>query len=111
MIKSALKPNYFNPIRELSTLKSELEASKTGVDKDDQFLYNLQTTKGWEVLDEFIEGIKKDLNDRIKSQMEQGVSFEIIGQTTVMVQLCNEVLTRIQDKVSDAVESVETKNE
>lgn len=74
---------------------------------DDQFLYNLQSTKGWEILDEFIDGIKKDLNDKIKLQMEQGVSFEIIGQTTVMVQLCNEVLTKIQDKVNDSVEAIE----
>jgi hypothetical protein len=106
-MKTAIKSNYFTPLRELRTLKSDLQAQKSGVSPEDQYLSDMRATKGWEILNEFIDNIKIDLDQMIKNLLEDGASYEVIGQKTIVKELTTEVLDRIQNKVNDANDAIE----
>ena len=108
-MKTSIKPdNYFSTVRQLRTLKTEEEARKSGKSPDDQAIHDMGATKGWELLNGYIDSLKRDLDDLIKGLMEQGASYEVIGQKTIVKELCKEMLERIQQKVQDATESIET---
>ena len=109
-MKTSIRPSsYFDPVRELRTLKSESEAKEKGIDTEDQFIGDMGMTKGWKILDEFIDRIKDDLDKSVRLLMEQGASREVIGDRTIVKELCKEVLDRVQNKVYDAVESISGK--
>ncbi len=106
MVKQAIKPNFFTEYRQISTLKTEKK-------KDDQdlHLHSLSNHKGWEILNKFIDGLKKDLDNLVSARMESGASFDEIGQKMLIVSLVKEYLTKIQNKVEDAREEVEPRGE
>jgi hypothetical protein len=101
VVKTAIKPNYFRDFRELSTLTTEKKAD------EDIHLHKLAETAGWGILTRFIDDLKEDLDKLIKARMESGATFEEIGQKSIMVAICKEYLTKIQNKVYDAHEAIE----
>ncbi len=103
----ALKPNYFADFRRIPSLKTRELVEKGEADPEEAILHSLAGHGGWALLKNYIQQVKDDLDSIIWSQMEQGANFESIGQKTVTVQLCKEVLTKIINKVEDARESVD----
>lgn len=101
-MKTALKPDYYSDFRTIKTLKD-----KPKVDEDERDISLMGKTRGWLLINDFIENIKTDLDLIVIQLMEQGADFNIIGQKTVVKEICKEMLERIQTKVKDSKEAVE----
>jgi hypothetical protein len=97
VVKTAIRPNYFKDFREISTLKNEKE-------KDDQDIHldSLSNQAGWKILSEYIDNLKLELDKLVQLRMEEGATYEEIGQKSIIVSICKEYLTKIQNKVNDA---------
>jgi hypothetical protein len=104
----ATKPDYFTDFRALRTLKEKQEAEKQGVDLEERELFTLSQMPGWGYLKTFIEDTQKELDEMIKTLMEQGASFEVIGQKTVTKELAKEILQKVINKVEYARETIES---
>ena len=106
MKAQALKPSFFIP-----PTKKDKEAEKQGASDEERALSTLSETKGWTVLEEFIQGLLKDLDNVNATTIASGATFEEIGKNTVVVNMAKEVINRITTKVSDAKEATEKVNE
>ena len=105
MSNQATRPDYFAGIK--STLTSEGELKEKGIDLEDNDLAAMSVHRGWKVLREYIDNMVSDLDNITKAQMQEGKSFEEIGQNAIVTQLAKEFLTKIIHKVDDAKEAVE----
>jgi hypothetical protein len=106
MKAQALKPSFFN-----LPSKKDKEAEKIGASDEERALSTLSETKGWVVLEEFIQGLLKDLDSVNATAIASGATFEEIGKNTVVVNMAKEVINRIITKVTDAKEATERVNE
>ena len=98
----AIRPSYFADFRELSSLKTEKKP-----DDQDIHLSNLAKSKGWQILQEYIDDLIKSLDNMVLELMNQGASFDLIGQKTVAKEIAKELLNRVKYKVLDAKEALE----
>lgn len=73
---------------------------------EERQLAHLANSDGWVVLAKYIEELNTDLSNINKSMMGKGASFEEIGRNAVIVQLAQELLEKIVQKVEDAREAV-----
>ncbi len=105
MVKTAIRPSYFEDIKNLSSLKTETDnPNQEELDKEEA-LANLCDHKGYLVLKEFIDDLIGDLDIMIVNLMEQGAAFDVIGQKTVVKELCKEMLIKVKNKAEDAREA------
>lgn len=74
---------------------------------EEKYLAALAHSDGWQVLNKYIQQLSSDLRNINKQMMERGASFDEIGKNAVVVELADELLTKIIQKVEDARESVE----
>ena len=101
ILGKAIRPNYLKEIRELGSLKTEKK------DDQDIHLYNLSNHKGWKILNKFINNLKDNLDNINKLKIENGASFEEVGQNSIVITLTKEYLTLVQNKVNDARSEIE----
>jgi hypothetical protein len=101
--KSAIKPSLFN----IQAFKATEEADKKGVTEEEQHLYSLSGTKGWEIVSEYAKRVMAELDEANNLAISNGVPFEEIGKNTVIISLAKNIVDRILNIVSDAKEACE----
>jgi len=99
---SAIKPVNFN-IPALEALK------RKGRDftAEEQQLTTMSRSAGWKVLVKHFDQVKNELNDVNKQAISNGASFEKIGQNTLVISTAQDIITRLLNKVQDAVDACE----
>ena len=103
MTKQALRPDYF--ISKLPSFQNDVEADKKGATEEEKQLYALAQTKGWKVLSEYFENILDELDNLNAVAIEQGASFDVIGQNTVIVNMAKGIIKKMLNKVNDAIDA------
>lgn len=102
-MKSAIKPNHFNILDIPAIKQADIEETMS---QDTKALSDLSHTRGWEVLEGFIDSIVSDLDQMTINQMQQGVGFDEIGRSTVVKEITKDVLRRIKNRVRDSADSI-----
>ena len=106
---NAIKPNFF--FNNMPSLQiNDIEADKKGATEEEKAIYAMTQTKGWLITKEYIDNLYKDLNQVNKVAIESGASLEEIGRNTVVVSLTQDILDKLLNRVSDAVDAC-TQNE
>lgn len=103
--RQAIRPNFFKEFRDIGTLTTKVDSDD--FKDEDGYLYNLSVTRGWQVLNDYIISLGKQLDDLHRTKMESGADFEAIGQNAVVVELAKEFLLKIITKVDDAKQAFE----
>lgn len=95
---TAIHPDYFKDFRKVVSDQREepLEI------KEEKALSDLSDLAGWKVLKEFINDLKGGLDKLLSSAMENGATYEEIGQKTIVVTLAKSYLNQIIERVDDA---------
>jgi hypothetical protein len=101
---TALRPDFFN---NLPTVVKQTQAKIKGVTEEEQHLYNLSNSAGWKILEEYARGLIKDLDNVTDMAMAQGLSLEEIGRNALVANLSKGVISRVLQRVEDAVEVCE----
>ena len=101
MKKVAIKPE-FRP-----NIAKEEEIKKTGATDEEKALYSMSGSKGWRILEEYIDDQIHALDNINEKAMEVGQNFEEIGKNTVISSLAKKIIERILNKVADAKEACE----
>src|SRR5687768_11552067 len=68
-------------------------------DPEEASIYTVSRSAGWEHIKEYIAELQKELDQMVLILMEQGASFEEIGQKTLVKEVTKAYLQRILDKV------------
>lgn len=103
-MKEAIKPDFF--FKNLPSIQqADNEAEKKGANEEERAIFAMSQSKGWLILKETITGLYKDLNEVNKTAIQAGASLAEIGQNTVVVSLTQDLIDKILNKVSDAVEA------
>ncbi len=100
----ALRPNLYSDVQNIIIQK---KAQENGVHPDDQAIYALSQTRGWELLKAYIDSLKENLKSFQKEAMASGMSWEEIGKRTLLIELTNDTLDQIITKVDDSKDAVE----
>lgn len=101
----AIRPSAFIDYKQVV---EKVENKKTpDLQVETKHLAQIGNMDGWEVLKTYISELRADLNNLNKQMIGRGASFEDIGKNAVIVELADELLTKIVNKVEDARESVE----
>lgn len=102
-MSDAVKPNFFTAL----PVVEERQIESTEATDEEKALATLSRSKGWKVLSGFIREISDGL-DRVNTQaMTSGAPLEEIGRNTVVIAMAKDIISKIQNKVTDAVEAVE----
>ena len=99
----ALRPDFL--IKNMPAM----QASTTGEGPTDEekALAVLTTATGWRNFVAFKDELVEDMQKANKAAIGQGLSFEQIGQNTLIISMATDIIDRLFNKVSDAVEVVE----
>ena len=101
--QAAIRPDSFVDYRQIIE-RAKPQPKEPELIEEKQ-LAALAESDGWHVLKKYITELQTDLGNINKSMMERGASFDEIGKNAVIVQLANELLLKIVQKVSDAAEA------
>lgn len=96
----AIKPDVFQSFTDID--KRTVKEKRAEMDEDDIALSALSNTRGWQVLNEYIEHLKAEMDSLITVAVSNGSSFEDVGKLTVVANLAKEKLYAIQRKVTDS---------
>lgn len=102
-MKTAITPDFF--FNSLPSMQADTEAAKKGATDEERALFALKQMKGWTVLKDYIENMYKDLNEVNKTAIASGASLEEIGRNAIVVNLVQEIIEKILNKVLDATEA------
>lgn len=100
---NAIKPDFFVNV---PSLQKQNEAS-TEVSDEEKALYAMSVTAGWKIFSDMASNLKTELDTMTKEAVLNGMPLEEIGRMTVVTSLAQEAVTRLLNRVSDAVEAVE----
>lgn len=103
MARKALRPNYFGDFREITTV-----AEPKKKEDEDIHLHKLSESAGWGILNGYIDNLKSALDNLLTERMEAGATKEELGDKLIAVTLTKEFLSKVQNKVQDAREAVES---
>jgi len=98
--KTALKPDVFQSFSDID--KRTIKEKREEMDEDDIALSSLSNTRVWQVLNEYIEHLKSEMDELITVAVASGNDFEAIGRLTVLVNLAKEKLYAVQQRVADS---------
>jgi len=101
----ALRPDFF--ISNMPHLVADKEAEKKGATEEERSLYSLSKSHGWKILAEYIDNILEDLDNYNGKAIEQGATFDVLGQNAVVINLTKSLIKRVLNKVDDAREACE----
>lgn len=102
---TAPKPDVFLSFQDIG--KNDGVERKKGKDPDDIALHALSGTKGWVVLEKYIEHLKSEMDRLVATLIAEGGSFEDVGRVTVVSNLAKEKLDDIIKRVGDARDAIE----
>ena len=102
---TALKPDFF--MANMPSLVADKVAEKKGATEEERLLYSLSKSGGWRVLEGFIQEVVNDLDKINEVAIENGATFDVVGQNAVVINLAKAIIKRIPTKVEDAKEACE----
>ena len=103
-MNQAIRPDSFVDYRKVIE-QAKPKTEEKGLIEERQ-LAHLANSDGWVVLRDYINELDENLNKLNKQMMERGASFEEIGKNAVIVQLAQELLQKIVQKVADANDAI-----
>ncbi len=103
-MKQAIKSDSFVDFRKVI---EKTKPPKDELDIAEKRFAHLAGTEDWKELKKYIDSLKESMNGLNKTMMEKGAEWEDIGKNAVIVQLANDLLSKIVTKVEDAKEAVE----
>lgn len=98
--KAAVRPDVFASFSDID--KRTLEEKQKELDSEDIALSRLAGHDGWRVLNEYIDFLKREMDNLVAELISSGGSFEDVGRVTVVANLAKEKLYAIQKRVQDA---------
>ncbi|NCN26000.1 hypothetical protein GW915_00340 [bacterium] len=101
-MKTAIKPNFFVNVPSL-----EKSVSVEGVTEEENALYAMSKTAGWKVFKDMASRVTLELNNINKVAISQGLPLDEIGRNAIVVNLAQEVIEKLLNRVADAEESCE----
>ena len=106
-MKNAIKPDFF--FKSIPSLQENDDmATKVGATENEKQLFALSQSKGWIILKEHIETLYRELNDVNKTAIGSGASLEEIGRNAIVVNITQEILEKILNKVQDSADVCNT---
>lgn len=104
-MNTSIKPDYFKDFREAQIPKEAVTADQA--EKEEQLMADLSQTGAWNYLKKYILDLNDVLDSLVKASMENGASYEEIGQKTIVSELAKSFLLRVVEKVEDARTALE----
>lgn len=101
MDNSTLKPNFYSDFQSLDVFK-EAEAAKDTLPPEEKELVEMSKTKGWSLIKTYIKDIQLEMDQMVTQAMQQGATYEEIGQRTIVKDLTKFALERVLAKVQEA---------
>lgn len=101
----ALKPDFF--LKNIPSLLRDQEAEKKGATDEERDLYAMSQTRGWQIFNEFSSRVVSELDSVNKLAISQGASLEEIGRNAIVINLSQDVISKLLNKVADAIEACE----
>lgn len=102
-MKTAITPDYF--FKQMPSIReADKEAEKKGASEEERMIFAMTQMKGWLILREYIETLSGELNEVNRTAIQNGASLEEIGRNTVVVSLTQDIISKILNKASDAIE-------
>jgi hypothetical protein len=99
----ALRPNF---LTESLTPVQETQ-NESPVSEEEKHLYALSKHAGWKVLNGFIDSELAQLDAKNMEAIASGMSFEQLGYNSVVLAQVKTIITRLKDRIKDAVEAIE----
>lgn len=103
-MNQAIRPDAFVDYRVV--IEQSKKTTEDAGEIEQRQLASLANSDGWVVLHAYIKDLETELGNINKTMMERGASFEDIGKNAVIVQLAQELLTKIVQKVDDANDAI-----
>lgn len=104
MPKTAIKPNFFINVPALA----KVQASESVTDEE-KSLYAMSKTSGWVIFKKIAEDTVLQLGNVNKAAIAQGLPLEEIGRNAIVVNLAQEAIERLLNRVIDISEAIEKK--
>ena len=101
---SAIKPNFI----QIPALEAE-KRKKKGVSTEEQQLYTLSKSAGWKIMVKYAENTQKDLEAVNREAISSGATFEEIGKNALVINMAQDIIRRLLNKVTDAVDACNEK--
>jgi hypothetical protein len=101
MAKIATRPDF---MANFPSLKQQEEAKKTGATDEEQKLYGMTLTTGWEVFSKYIDQLISELDQLNDNAIAQGANYEEIGKNTLVISLTKGLIKKLMNRVDDATE-------
>jgi len=101
---TAIKPDFFHNVPAMKAV----EDKKGEVTGEETALYAMSKSAGWKIFEGFMTDASAQLDNINKEAIAGGQPLEEIGRNAIVVNLAQEAIKRLLDKVSDAVEAVES---
>ena len=102
MTKQALRPEFF---AKLPSFQKDADAKKGGATDEEQQLYTMGRSKGWQVLTEYLNRVSEELDEMNAGAIANGAGFEEIGQNAIIINSTKAIVKRAFAKVDDATEA------
>lgn len=102
-VKPAIRPS--SPFATLPTFVRDQQAQKKGVAEEEIILAGMAESKGWQIIEEFIDSILDDLDQVNEAAIASGAKFAEIGRNTLVISMTKGIIKKITDKVADAKEA------
>lgn len=110
-MRDAIKTDFFfksiPSLQENDSTATKGDSPK-GATENEKQLFALSQTKGWAILKEHVETLYRELNDVNKGAIASGASLEEIGRNAIVVNITQEIIEKILNKVSDSAEACNT---
>ena len=101
-VKTAIKPSMFTHVPALSKAQDA-----KGVTDEEKALYAMSVTSGWKVFEGIARDVKEQLNNINREAIASGAPMEEIGKNALVVNLAQDAITKLLNRVEDAVEACE----
>jgi hypothetical protein len=99
----ALRPDFL--IKNMPSMQSGRTGD--GPTEEEKGLAAMANTNGWTYFKDFKNELLMEMNKINREAIGSGMSFEQIGQNTLIINMVTDIVERLFNKVSDAVEVVE----
>ena len=105
MVKQAMRPEFFS---KLPSAKRSEELDKKGITDEEQFLYGLSQTAGWDVFTKKKDVLLREMDSLQEAAIASGVSKEEIGENAIIINMARGVINRLWKFIDDSKETCES---
>ena len=106
---TAIHPDYFKDFREAQVIKQATTADEA--EKEERLMADLAVTGTWAHLKKYIIDLTEMIDSLVDQSMNEGASYEEIGQRTIAAKIAKSFLLRVVGKVEDAKQAIEQPGE